>query len=241
MAQMLQQMGMGAYAPEHQQEEQDRRWANMCYEQDRLKAEGREPSTGAAWEAQLLRHGFAVARPLSAADAAAPMKFDVFSQVAGGWTMIESYEAQGEPDAPRMCDQCKVRGAKMRCSNCGEYYCNADHARQHWNKHREICHMAGRREPMSVPPTISEETYAVNVLGKRPTAAAGRPERSAGWSAAMMAAYVAPLTNPAPKPGSGKNAKKNKKKREKAKAAKASGEEGSAEGASAGPAYENVD
>lgn len=223
MAQMLQMLGINAVS---QQDEQDRRWQNMTYEIEQLKEQGREPTTGTGYQKLLIKHGLQPDKPLPAHIASKPMGFDQFMEKCGryGWSILPEYEAQGQPDAPRRCDGCGQRGAVMRCDNCGEFYCNATCQRKGWKDHRELCGMAGRGEPTSLPELLSSEEYEAKIL--RPTATFAQnvtAERS-----------QAPMAARAPASGNGKNAKKNKKKREKAKAAKA-------EAANSAAAREDVD
>jgi hypothetical protein len=252
LAQRAMESGVvGTVSPKMQQDESGRRQANLEYERERLEAAGQGPITGAEWQALFRRHGFEPERQLSDAMAHQPMSYDVFTSRIVSCRMLTTYAAQGQPDAPRKCDHCNVRGATMRCSNCGEYYCSADHARRDWSAHREICWKAGPRRPRTVPPTMDEEDYAVRVLGKPPLVEP-RPV-TATAAAAAAAPLPAAVAAAEPAPGMGKNSKKNKKKREKAKAAKPSGVKGSGAdeekegGAGAGGfsgaalSYENVD
>ena len=210
MAQALQQLGIDSAG---QQDEQDRRWQNMSYEIEKLKEVGRDPNTGTGFQKILIKHGLQPQKPLPPHIGSQNMQFDVFMEKCGryGWSLLSTYEAQAQPDAPRRCDGCKVRGATMRCANCGEFYCSDACQRKGWRDHRDICGMAGRTKPRSMPQLMSSEDYQNRIL---------KPS-----GAGTMQNVVAPRRSSS---SQGKNAKKNKKKREAAKAAKAEATESAA-------------
>jgi hypothetical protein len=246
---MLQSMQLGHG---NSQDEQDRRWQNMAYESTQLKDQGKEPATGGEIQALIVKHGLQPICPLRRSDAQRNMRFDEFMNICGnrGWQLMDEYEAMHQPDAPRKCDCCGVRGAQMRCYNCGETYCNTVCQTKEWKIHRKICCMAGRDDDLRrMPELYTWEEYDVRVLRKRPSTSSAASDVRPEVLAAVRSAFVsAPKKNG----GAGKNAKKNKKKREKAKAerAAASAHDGSPEGNEAAapvddiaalPAYADID
>ena len=253
----------GQLNPWQQQDEQDRRWQNMSYEMDQMKQQGRYPRTGGEFQDIIIRHGLYPQRPLPGAMAEKTMEFDEFMNLCGnrGWTLMVDYEAKTLPDAPRKCDGCSLRGARMRCSNCGETYCSTTCQKKEWKDHRQICCMAGKGEARKLPPLMTWDEYDAKVLLKKkkePTKTARKPPSTATAPAPVDDPVMAPnLGSEGPsysemakrdadsaEKGPGKNAKKNAKKREKAKAAKAqsgSVAEGEVSVPEVLPAYANVD
>jgi hypothetical protein len=227
MAQMLQTLQLGG-----QQDEQDRRWTNVSYELEQLKEQGQEPTTGGQFQALMKRHGLQPQHPLPSALENKVMQFDEYMNKSGkrGWTMLVTYEAMTQPDAPRKCDCCGTRGARMRCSNCGETYCNPACQKKEWKHHLETCNIAGRRQIRTVPPILTWEEYDIKVLGRRPSSSnAARGFVASAPTprpAPTPATRLTPTTANSPPAGAGNNAKKNKKKREKAKAERAAASSG---------------
>lgn len=92
------------------QNEQDRRWKNMCAASVKLKAEGKAPVTCKEHLELMHKYGFVPCCALSAAQQRQHMIFPQFMQACGGVAMIEDYPAKGEPDSPAKCECCKQPG-----------------------------------------------------------------------------------------------------------------------------------
>lgn len=95
---------------------QDRRWRNLSYAIDQLKAQGKEPQTCKEYLDVFAHYGFVPAYPLSKAQKASKMRFDQLMAACGGVTAASSYPAKGEPDAPVKCEGCRKEG-KHPCSS----------------------------------------------------------------------------------------------------------------------------
>jgi hypothetical protein len=208
-----------------QQDVQDRRWRNMCYYVQTLKAQGREPRTGGDHLRAIQRHGLQPNHPRPRRLLAREIDFGEFMDACGkyGWTCMDSFDAQHEPDAPPKCDKCGTYEAVgFRCASCGEYYCSATCQAADWPDHRPICSAASLVIHGTMPALMTVQRYGEEVLG-----GGGAGEGGAGLAAEGRHAAGGAAAGTAPCPGDeaaalpGKNAKKNKQRRERAKAAAA--------------------
>lgn len=123
---------------------QDRRWRNMVYAAEQLKAEGKAPQT---WQDELdfmTRYGYQACHPLTAAQKARRLDsqwhLGEFSAACGGFSTPQDYPAKGEPEAPTKCDCCKKQG-EAQCHCWQPFWCMAqmNPARQvthTWSMHR---------------------------------------------------------------------------------------------------------
>jgi hypothetical protein len=89
---------------------QDRWWRNMSAAIDRLKAQGREPTTGQEFLDVFPQYGFNPVTPFTAAQKASAMTFPDVMEASCGFSILQKYPAKGEPEAPAKCDACKKQG-----------------------------------------------------------------------------------------------------------------------------------
>jgi hypothetical protein len=163
MAQMLQQMQLGGFS---QHDEEDCGWENLSYEMEQLKEAGKQGFTGGEIQALIVKHGMQPTHPLTDSVARRSMKFEEFMKICGsrGMTLMTKFEAMTLPDAPRKCNCCSKRGARMRCSNCGDTYCNSACQKKEWKDHRPVCRQAGRDHVCrALPKLFSWDEYDYRV------------------------------------------------------------------------------